>query len=84
MSYRHKTKHEFRISTTLHFVSFSFTNMVLLKVVHPLNIHHSTTFHGPTLTVASFSHIRSLNIRHFGMLEATGLKSVASRSPSMA
>jgi hypothetical protein len=29
-------------------------------------------------------HLRSLNVRHFGMVEGTGLKSTASRSPSMA
>jgi hypothetical protein len=29
-------------------------------------------------------HLRSLNVRHFGMVEGKGLKSTASRSPSMA
>jgi hypothetical protein len=29
-------------------------------------------------------HLRSLNVRHFGMVEGTGLISTASRSPSMA
>jgi hypothetical protein len=29
-------------------------------------------------------HLRSLNVRHFGMVEGTGLKSTAPRSPSMA
>jgi hypothetical protein len=29
-------------------------------------------------------HLRSLNVRHFGMDEGTGLKSTASKSPSMA
>jgi hypothetical protein len=29
-------------------------------------------------------HLRSLNVRHLGILEGTGLKSTASRSPSMA
>jgi hypothetical protein len=29
-------------------------------------------------------HLRSLNVRHFVMVECTGLKSTASRSPSMA
>jgi hypothetical protein len=29
-------------------------------------------------------HLRSLNVRHFGMLEGTGLKITVSRSPSMA
>jgi hypothetical protein len=28
-------------------------------------------------------HLRSLNVRHFGMVEGTVLKSTASRSPSM-
>jgi hypothetical protein len=31
-----------------------------------------------------YTHLRSLNIRHFGMAEATGLKNVAARSFSMA
>jgi hypothetical protein len=29
-------------------------------------------------------HLRSLNVRHFRMVEDTGLESTASRSPSMA
>jgi hypothetical protein len=29
-------------------------------------------------------HLRRFNVRHFGMVEGTGLKSTASRSPSMA
>jgi hypothetical protein len=29
-------------------------------------------------------HLRSLNVSHFGMVEGTGLKSTASRSPSIA
>jgi hypothetical protein len=29
-------------------------------------------------------HLRRLNVRHFGMVEDTGLKSMASRLPSMA
>jgi hypothetical protein len=29
-------------------------------------------------------HLRSLNVRHFGMVEGMGLKITASRSPSMA
>jgi hypothetical protein len=31
-----------------------------------------------------YIHFRSLNVRHFVMVEGTGLKSTASRSPSMA
>jgi hypothetical protein len=31
-----------------------------------------------------YSHLRSLNVHHFGMVEGTGLKSRALRSPSMA
>jgi hypothetical protein len=29
-------------------------------------------------------HLRSLNVRHFGMVEVTGLVSTVSRSPSLA
>jgi hypothetical protein len=57
----------------------------LLKVFHPLKIYHNTKFRGPTFTDASFaSTSKSLNIRHFGMVEATALKTMASKSPSMA
>jgi hypothetical protein len=31
-----------------------------------------------------YIHLRSLNVHHFGMVEGTGLRSTASRSPSMA
>jgi hypothetical protein len=62
------------------------TKIVWLKVVHPLKIYQYTKFDGPTLTGASFAsiHLRSLNVHHFGMVEATELKSTASKSPSMA
>jgi hypothetical protein len=58
--------------------------MVPLKVVHPLKIYQYKKFHGLTLTDASFGSTSSLNVCHFGMLEGMGLKSKASRSPSMA
>jgi hypothetical protein len=44
----------FNIQTAAMFFFF-ITKMVLLKVVHPLEIHQYTKFHGPTLTGASFA-----------------------------
>jgi hypothetical protein len=67
------------------FVVFIFHKNGLIKVFHPLKINQLTKFHGPALTGASFpSPVRSLNVHHFGIVESTGLKSVASRSPSVA
>jgi hypothetical protein len=76
----------FNIQLAAMFVFFVFlTKMILLKVVHPVKIYQYTKFHVATLTGASFAnHLRSLNVRHLGMVEGTGLKSTASRSPSMA
>jgi hypothetical protein len=67
----------FNIQLAVMFVFFVFDIKSSLKVVHPLKIYQYTKFHVPTLT-------GSLNVRHFGMVEGTGLKSKASRSTSMA
>jgi hypothetical protein len=65
------------------FVFLFFRKSDVLIIVHPLNIYHYTTSYGPTLTGAKFYiHLRSLNV-HFGMVEATVLKIIASRSPSI-
>jgi hypothetical protein len=45
----------FNIQTAAMFVFFVFDKKVLLKVVHPLKIYRYKTFHGPTLTGASFA-----------------------------
>jgi hypothetical protein len=39
------------------FVFFVFRKVVLLNVVHPLNIHQGTTFHGPALSNAKSIHL---------------------------
>jgi hypothetical protein len=64
------TKHttNFNIQTAAMFVFFCFwQNMVLLKVVHPLNIYQYEKFHGPTLTGASFA--STLGVRTSAILE---------------
>jgi hypothetical protein len=47
--------------------------VVTLKVVHPLKIYQNTTFYGPTSTGScKFQiHLKSLNVRHVGMVAAT-------------
>jgi hypothetical protein len=45
----------FNIQTAAMFVFF--TEMILLKVVHPLKIYQYTQCHGPTLNGASFASI---------------------------
>jgi hypothetical protein len=58
---------------------------ISLKVVHRLNIYQNTKYRDPTLSSAKFSiHLRSLNVRHFGMIAATELKIMASWSNSLA
>jgi hypothetical protein len=64
-----------------HFLFFA--KLVLLKIVRPLNISE----HKTSLAYVDWGkfciHIRNLNVRHFWMVEATGLEMMASRSPSM-
>jgi hypothetical protein len=58
---------------------------MLLKIVHLLKVYQHIKFHSPTLTGESFaSTSENLNVCHFGMVEATGLEIMASRSPLMA
>jgi hypothetical protein len=53
------------------FVLMVFTKMVLLKPVLPLKI----CCHSPTVAWSKFRiHIRSLNVRHFGMAEDKGIE----------
>jgi hypothetical protein len=56
-----------------------------------LQYHHLyTKFHAYPPTSSNIirgflcTHLRSLNVRHFGMAEGTGLENMASRSSSMA
>jgi hypothetical protein len=75
----------FNIQTAAMFVFFVFDKNGLIK--------SCSSFDDLSAYNISWSHVywwkfciylRSLNVRHFGMVEGTGLKSTASRSPSMA
>jgi hypothetical protein len=75
----------FKIQTAALFVFIVFDKNGLTK--------SCSSFEGLSVYKISWSHVdwykfcihlRSLNVRHFGMLEDTGLKSTASRSPLMA
>jgi hypothetical protein len=75
----------FNIKTAAMFVFFVFDKNGLIK--------SCSSFEALSVYKISWSHVdwwkfcihlRSLNVRHFGMVEGTGLKSTASRSPPMA
>jgi hypothetical protein len=74
----------FKIQLAAMFVFFVFDKNGLIKSCSSFEDYQYTKFHCPTLTGASFASTLNLNVRHFGMVEDTGLKSTASRSPSMA
>jgi hypothetical protein len=57
--------------------------VVLLKCIHLLKIYPHIKFHSSTLTCKFCIHLRSLNVHNIGMVDATGLKIVALRAPSM-
>jgi hypothetical protein len=74
----------FNIQTAAMFVFFVFDKNGLIK--------SCSSFVDVSVCTSSWSHVewckfcihlRSLNVRHFGMVEGTGLKSTALRSPSM-
>jgi hypothetical protein len=75
----------FNIQLTAMFVFFVFDKNGLIK--------SCSSFEDQSVYKISWSHVdwckfyihlRSLNVRHFGMVGGTGLKSKASRSPSIA
>jgi hypothetical protein len=75
----------FNIQTAAIFVFFVFDKNGLIK--------SCSSFEDLSVHKISWSHVdwrkfcillRSLNVRHFGMVEDTGLRSTASRSPSLA
>jgi hypothetical protein len=75
----------FNIQTVAMFVFFVFGKNGLIK--------SCSSFEALSVNKISWSHVdwcmfcihlRRLNVRHFGMVEGTGLKSTASRSPSTA
>jgi hypothetical protein len=75
----------FNIQTAAMFVFFCFWQkwscyklFILWRSIRKQN------FMFPRWLVQVFVHLRSLNVRHFVIVEGTGLKSTASRSPSMA
>jgi hypothetical protein len=85
MSCLHKTNYEFSIQTAAMFVFYVFDKNGLIK--------SCSSFEDLLVYKISWSHVdwckfcihlRRLNVRHFGMIEGTGLKHTASRSPSMA
>jgi hypothetical protein len=56
-----------------------------MKIAGPWKIYKRTQFHGPTLTDLSFaSNSQVWTSAIFLMVEATGLRSMAYRPPSMA
>jgi hypothetical protein len=58
--------------------------MALLKVVHPMKIYENAKFYGPTLTGASFASTSKFERPPFWNGCSYGIKTMASRSPSMA
>jgi hypothetical protein len=76
---------DFNIQTAAMFVFFVFNKNSLIKSCssfEDLSVHKISWSHVDRWKF--FIHLRRLNVRHFGMLEGTGLISTASRSPSMA
>jgi hypothetical protein len=75
----------FNIQTTAIFVFFVFDKNGLIKSCSSykdLSIYKIAWSHVNWWKFCI--HLRSLNVRYFGMVEGTGLKSTASRSPLMA
>jgi hypothetical protein len=58
--------------------------MILLRVVYPFKTCQHTNVHGTTLNDASLYPHQNFERPSFWMVKATGLESMASRSPSMA
>jgi hypothetical protein len=67
------------------FVFFVVDNNVVIKSCssfEDLSVYKISWFHVDWCKFCIY--LRSLNVRHFGMVEGTGLKITASRLPSMA
>jgi hypothetical protein len=74
----------FNIQLDAMFVFFVFDKNGLIKSClsfEDLSVYKNSCYHVDWCKFCI--HLRSLNVRHFGMVEGTGLKSTASRSPSM-
>jgi hypothetical protein len=75
----------FNIQTVAMFVFFVFDKNGLIKSCssfEDLSVYNISWFHVDWCKFCI--HLRSLNVRHFVKAEVTGLKSTASRLPSMA
>jgi hypothetical protein len=75
----------FNIQTDAMFVFFVFNKNGLIKSCssfQDLSVYKISWTHVDSCKFCI--HLGSLNVRHFWMVERTGLKSTASRSPSMA
>jgi hypothetical protein len=73
------------IQTAAMFVFFDFDKNDLIKICssfEDLSVYKLSCSHVEWCKFCI--HLRSLNVRHFGMVEGTGLESTASRLPSMA
>jgi hypothetical protein len=85
MRYLLKIKYVFYVSTACHVrIVLILTNMISLKVVHPLNISQYIEFHGQMLSGTSFAYSQNKKVRHFGVVEAKGLGVLVQRSSSIA
>jgi hypothetical protein len=75
----------FNIQTAAMFLFFVFDKNGLIKncsSFEDLSVYKISWYHVDRYKFCI--HLRSLNVRHFVMVEGTGLKSMASMSPSMA
>jgi hypothetical protein len=75
----------FNIQTTVMFVFFVFDKNGLIKSYSSFEHLSENKISWSHVDWCKFCiHLRSLNVRHFVMVKGKGLKSTASRSPSMA
>jgi hypothetical protein len=75
----------FKIQTAAMFVFFVFNKNGLIRSCSSFEDLSLYKILWPHVDWCKFCiHLRSLNVRHFGMVEVTGLESTASRSPSVA
>jgi hypothetical protein len=80
-----KQNMNFNIQLAAMFVFFAFDKNGLIKSCSSFEDLSENKISWSRVDWCKFCiHLRSLNVRHFGMVEGTGLNSTASRSPSMA
>jgi hypothetical protein len=74
----------FNIQPPSTFEPLVYQKTIFLKAVYPLKVYQHTKFKGPTFAGTEFLiDFKSTDVRYFRMLEATGLISMESRSPSI-